>query len=283
MKGSDFQRVAEAIRFVDAHAVEQPGLAEVARRLGLSEFHFHRLFRRWAGVTPKDFLQVLTLARAKRLLADSASLLDASLTLGLSGAGRLHDLFLGLEAMTPGAFKNGGAGLTIDWKILPTPFGDALFAATGKGLCALAFVDGAEAAAPTEFLHSRWPAARFRENRAGVAAYAREVSARMRGAVERPLSLAPRGTAFQVKVWQALLAIPEGRVTTYREIAAAIGQPSAVRAVGAAVGANPIAYLIPCHRVIRATGAVGDYRWGAERKTALLAVEGARRIKSSHA
>jgi AraC family transcriptional regulator of adaptative response/methylated-DNA-[protein]-cysteine methyltransferase len=282
MKGSDFQRVAEAIRFVDAHAAEQPRLAEIAGRLGLSEFHFHRLFRRWAGVTPKDFLQALTLAQAKRLLADSTSLLETSLTLGLSGTGRLHDLFLGLEAMTPGEFKTGGAGLTIGWKILPTPFGEALFAATDKGLCALAFVDGAEAAAPAAFLRDRWPEARLRENRALVAPYAREAAARMRGAAARRLSLAPRGTAFQVKVRQALLAIPEGRVATYRDLAAAIGQPGAVRAVGTACAANPIAYLIPCHRVIRATGAVGDYRWGAERKTALLAVEGARRLATPH-
>src|SRR5215467_9839790 len=216
MFGSDYHRVGEAIRFIDAHVEDQPSLAEVADHLGLSPFHFQRLFRRWAGITPKDFLQFLTLVRAKRHLAASVSLLETSLQVGLSGPGRLHDLFLSVEAMTPGEFKRGAEGLEIVWGVHPTP-----------------------------------------------------------------LHLVPKGTPFQIQVWSALLEIPEGETASYSRIAALAGSPSAVRAVGTALGANPIGYLIPCHRIIRSTGAVGDYRWGARRKTMLLAVEAARRAGAS--
>jgi AraC family transcriptional regulator, regulatory protein of adaptative response / methylated-DNA-[protein]-cysteine methyltransferase len=269
--GSDYARVEGAIRFLEAQVRERPALSAVAAHAGLSAFHFQRLFRRFAGVSPKSFLQALTLARAKALLADSRSLLDASLELGLSGTGRLHDLFLGLEAMTPGTWKRGGEGLEIAWAVHDTPFGAALFAATPRGLCALAFV--AEDAPPLAELEARWPGARFREDPAATAPFAREVAARMGGAPGRPLALVLQGTPFQRKVWEALLAVPEGRLVSYGDLARMAGTPGASRAVGTALGANPIGYLIPCHRVIRASGALGDYRWGAARKRALLGLE----------
>ncbi len=276
MNGGDYTRVAAAIRFLEAHAVQQPGLADVAAHVGLSEFHFHRLFKRLAGVTPKDFLRVLTLARAKRLLAENHGVLETSIDVGLSGPSRLHDLFTGLEGMTPGTFRRGGQGLIVRWGIFPTPLGAAVFAATDAGLCAAAFLGDNED--PEANLRSRWPKATLVKEPEAVRMDAEEVAARMRGDPGRPLSLAMQGTPFQMLVWQALVAIPEGRVTTYGALASGLGMPSACRAVGAAVGANPIAYLIPCHRVIRSTGAVGDYRWGCDRKIALLAMEGARHL-----
>ena len=275
MFGSDYHRVGEAIRFIDAHVEDQPSLAEVADHLGLSPFHFQRLFRRWAGITPKDFLQFLTLVRAKRHLAASVSLLETSLQVGLSGPGRLHDLFLSVEAMTPGEFKRGAEGLEIVWGVHPTPFGDALFACTPRGLCGLSFIE--ENGLPLEELRLRWPASRLREAAQLTAPNAAEVGSRMRGLATSPLHLVLKGTPFQIQVWSALLEIPEGETASYSRIAALAGSPSAVRAVGTALGANPIGYLIPCHRIIRSTGAVGDYRWGARRKTMLLAVEAARR------
>jgi len=283
MSGSDYTRVERAIRYLEAHAQEQPSLPELARQAGLSEYHFQRLFRRWAGVSPKDFLQCLTLSRAKVLLAASASLMDTSLELGLSGPGRLHDLFLGLEAMTPGEFKRGGEGLTLQWGVHATPFGEALFALAPRGICGLSFLEGASRAEAVADFQERWPAARLVEDSRRTEHLADEVVARMRGAVPRPLSLVVRGSPFQVKVWQGLLAIPEGRVASYQGLARAIGEPHASRAVGTALSQNPIGYLIPCHRVIRATGAVGEYCWGALRKQALLGVEGARALARERA
>jgi len=277
MKGSDYSRVAGAIRFIETNLEYQPGLAEISRHLHLSEFHVHRLFRKWAGITPKDFLQVLTLAKAKRLLAASGSVLETSLALGLSGSGRLHDLFLSLEAMTPGEYKAAAAGLTIHWGIHSTTFGDTLFAATARGLCGLAFVDGKTAQSACADLARRWPEAVFREDPRFLAPIVREVDSRMRGKRVGSLHLALKGSSFQVKVWEALLSRPEGNVATYQSLARRIGMPEATRAVGHALAANPIGYIIPCHRVIRATGVIGDYQWGAERKMMMLAVEGARR------
>jgi AraC family transcriptional regulator, regulatory protein of adaptative response / methylated-DNA-[protein]-cysteine methyltransferase len=278
MSGSDYSRVEQAIRYLEAHVQEQPGLAEVADQVGLSEFHFQRLFHRWAGVTPKAFLQCLTLARAKALLADSRSLMETSLELGLSGTGRLHDLFLGLEAMTPGEFKRAGEGLTLSWGIHATPFGEALFALAPRGLCGLSFLDGARRAKALAGFQDRWPGARLVEDSRQTEACADEVVARMQGAPSRPLALVLKGSPFQIKVWEGLLAIPEGGVASYQGLAERIGAPKASRAVGTALSLNPIGYLIPCHRVIRASGAVGEYRWGTVRKQALLGVEGARAL-----
>jgi AraC family transcriptional regulator of adaptative response/methylated-DNA-[protein]-cysteine methyltransferase len=264
---SDYHRIEKAIRYLDANAREQPSLGEVARHLGLSVFHCQRLFHRWAGVTPKDFLQVATLRHAKALLRESRPVLDAALEAGLSGPGRLHDLFLSIEAMTPGEYRRGGEGLTIRWGLHSTPVGEALFAVTDRGLCAIQF------SASVQELQSAWPRARVVRDQTATARAGREVSGRMVGRTREPLAVLFRGTPFQVKVWQALLAIPSGAVTTYREIAARIGQPEACRAAASAIGANAIAYLIPCHRVLRATGAIGGYRWGEPRKRALLALE----------
>jgi AraC family transcriptional regulator, regulatory protein of adaptative response / methylated-DNA-[protein]-cysteine methyltransferase len=273
---SDYSRVEIVIKYLEDHANEQPGLQELARHCGLSEFHLQRLFRRWAGVTPKDFLQCLTLSRAKELLAESHSLLETSLELGLSGPSRLHDLFLGLEAMTPGEFKRGGEGLSVRWGVHETPFGDALFAVTARGLCGLRFVEAGRPNDAVTELQARWPGSAFAEDARQTEPFAREVVSRMQGAAARPLPLLMIGSPFQVRVWQALLAIPEGKLSSYADLARLAGAANASRAVGSALAANPIGYLIPCHRVIRSTGAIGDYRWGCIRKRALLGVEGAR-------
>ncbi len=273
--GRDYERVAEAIRFLVAGVEEQPELEGLAAHLGLSPYHVQRMFQRLVGVTPKGFLQHLTLVRAKRLLADQASLLDASLAVGLSGPSRLHDLFVTLDAMTPGEFKRGGAGVEVAWGIHATPFGDALFAETKRGLCALRFMDEGRRVAVSE-LEAHWPDARLIEAPERTAPAAAVVTDRMRGRPTQPLRMALRGTPFQVQVWRALMSIPEGCVATYGQLAMTAGCGRAVRAVGTALGHNPISYLIPCHRVIRATGAIGEYRWGTPRKTALLALEKAR-------
>jgi len=278
MNRSDYSRIEAAIRYLESHAQEQPSLGVLARHIGLSEFHFQRLFRRWAGVTPKDFLQCLTLSHAKALLAQSASLLETSQALGLSGPGRLHDLFLTLESMTPGDYKRGGLGLTIRWGVHGTPFGEAILAATERGLCALSFLG--EAGVPealAEWRH-RWPEAELRQDPSRTAPMACAIATRMKGETSQPLSLLLMGTEFQVTVWKALLAIPEGQVISYQGLARLAGSPGASRAVGSALALNPIGYLIPCHRVIRTTGAVGEYHWGSDRKRALLGVEGARHV-----
>ena len=280
MGSSDYSRVAQAIHYLECHATGQPNLAELAEHVGLSEFHFQRLFHRWAGVTPKDFLQCLTLNRAKALLAESRSLLDTSHEVGLSGTSRLHDLFLNVEAMTPGAFKRAGAGLAIHWGVHETPFGEALLAVTDRGLCGLSFLGDESRAESVGVLQGRWPEAVLTEDSLRTEPIAAEVRARMLGAARQPLSLVLKGSPFQVKLWQALLAIPEGGVSSYQGLASLIDSPRASRAVGTALAMNPIGYLIPCHRVIRATGALGEYRWGRIRKQALLGVEGARAMAS---
>lgn len=291
MQTTDYHRVARAIEYLEANHARQPALADVARGAGLSESHFHRLFTRWAGITPKRFLQVLTLERAKHSLSASASVLGAAYATGLSGPGRLHDLFVTLEAMTPGEFKSGGRGITIHWGVHPTPFGDALLGVTPRGICHLTFTAGDSPDAEGA-LRERWPRAVLRHQPESTGAVARSIflspdedhSARVsededrgsgRAGTRREIRLLAGGTNFQVRVWDALLRIPPGEVTTYGEIARLIGQPSAARAAGSAIGSNSIAYLIPCHRVIRKTGGLGGYRWGSDRKRALLAWEAA--------
>ena len=276
MSTSDYSRVERALRFLAAHAAEQPSLARVAAEVGLSPFHFQRLFQRWAGVSPKRFLQALTLAEAKRMLAESRSLLDVSHAVGLSGPGRLHDLFLALERMTPGEYKAQAAGLTVRWAVAETRFGPALFAALDRGLCGLGFLeDGDQEGALAEF-RARWPEARLLEDPAAIRGHAEALDRRLRGGAGKPLGLVLKGTPLQLRTWEALLRVPPGRVISYRDLAVLAGTPGAVRAVGTAVGQNPIACLIPCHRVIQATGALGQYHWGAARKQALLAFERAR-------
>ena len=276
MSQSDYSRVEEAIRVHCADRPNQPSRAEVAARAGVSEFHFQRLFQKWAGISPKRFLHYLTLQEAKGLLLESRSLLETSLALGLSSPSRLHDLFVTLEHMTPGQFKLRAQGLTLRWAVAGTPFGAALMACLEGRLCALSFLDGEDPAPALGELQARWPGARFQPDPAALRPFAETLASRIQGGVRQPLALALKGTPFQLKVWEALLRIPEGRVLAYGDLARQLGAPGASRAVGTAVGQNPVAYLIPCHRVIQATGALGGYHWGAGRKRAILALERAR-------
>ena len=271
---NDYERVAEVIRYLDAHQLEQPGLEVLARVAGLSEGHFHRLFTRWAGVTPKDFLQCLTAERARERLRQGASVLDAALDAGLSSPGRLHDLCVTLEVATPGEIKAGGEGWTIDAGFAETPFGLCCLGNGPRGVCHLAFVENEERGE----IERAWPRAKVRWDDA----VAREMAAQVFQTGQRAdLKALVRGTPFQLRVWRALLKVPPGAVVSYRHLAAAIGQPSAARAVGTAVGSNPLAFLIPCHRVIRETGVMGQYRWGWERKRAMLGWEGAVEMTNS--
>jgi AraC family transcriptional regulator of adaptative response/methylated-DNA-[protein]-cysteine methyltransferase len=280
---SDYARIARAIAFLEAHAEEQPTLEDVAASAGLSPSHFQRLFTAWAGVSPKRYLQFRTLAHARALLSSRRPLLEATYAAGLSSGGRLHQLFVSLEAVTPGEFKSGGAGLTLRHGVHPTPFGDAFLALSERGVVALHFLADVSAEAALEGLRLEWPGARVREAPAETAAVVERIFGPVAAAGPAPLSVLVKGTNFQVKVWEALLRIPPGSVATYADVAGAVGAPKAVRAVGSAVGANAVALLIPCHRVLRASGAFGDYRWGPSRKRALLAWEAGRREGSGEA
>ena len=275
----DYARIEKALAFIEQNIEQRPGLAEAARSAGLSEFHFQRIFSRMVGISPKRYEQYLTKEAAKQLLQRSASLLDASYDAGLSGPGRLHDLFVSCEAVTPGEYKSGGEGLEIRYGYHSTPFGECLIAVTGRGVCALSFVPPRGRALARESLAKEWRNARIAEDAAGTKRMVQRIfsgSGLGERAAEGPLPLLLRGTNFQLKVWEALLAIPAGSVTTYAAIARRIGSPGSARAVGTAVGRNPIAYLIPCHRVIRGTGELGGYRWGAGRKRLILACEAER-------
>lgn len=269
----DYGRIARAIEFLRRSHAGQPDLAAAARYANLSEHHFQRLFTRWAGVSPKRFLQYLTVEHAKRRIAATGSVLELASEVGLSGPGRLHDLFVTLEAMSPGEYKAGGGGLTLRYGIHASPFGPALIATTARGICALHFLD--DASEWPDRLREDWPHADLREDSAATAVLAERIFAPLTAPPGQPLALRVKGTNFQVKVWRALLDLPLGAVTTYQHVAASIGQPSAARAVGSAIGANPIAWLIPCHRVIRASGELSRYRWGAARKSAILGWEAA--------
>src|SRR4051812_49022689 len=265
MSSSDYERIAQAIRFIEANHRRQPSLEEVARSVYLSEFHFQRLFRRWVGISPKRFLQFLTIEHAKQRLEENRSVLEVTYDAGLSSPGRLHDLFVTLEGLTPGEYKMRGEGLRISYGFHPTPFGTAMLAATERGLCGLSFVDeGGEGAAIDE-TQGRWPAAAMDEDARITAPLAERIFARGE-ADDRPIPLLVQGTNHQVRVWEALLRVPAGAVVSYESVAAAAGRPAAVRAVAGAVARNQIAYVIPCHRVIRKLGAFGGYRWGTDRK-----------------
>jgi AraC family transcriptional regulator of adaptative response/methylated-DNA-[protein]-cysteine methyltransferase len=269
-----YRAIGRALRFLVERAADQPSLEEAAEAAGLSPFHFQRLFTRWAGVSPKRFAQFVTLGKAKALLEERASLLDAALEVGLSGTGRLHDLFVTWEAMTPGDYKAAGAGLTIRWGVHDSPFGPALLGQTERGLCWLAFVGEGMGPVLAE-MAGQFPAAALVEDRdatAETAARAFDFSGK-----EGPLPVLMRGTPFQLKVWEGLLRIPPGGLASYGDLARAIGRPEASRAVGAAVGRNPVSWLIPCHRVILQSGVVHNYRWGVDAKRAMLALEAARR------
>jgi AraC family transcriptional regulator of adaptative response/methylated-DNA-[protein]-cysteine methyltransferase len=267
----DYLRIEQAIQYLENHFKDQPNLDEVAANIGLSEYHFQRMFTRWAGVSPKRFLQYLTKEGAKELLNQSENLLDTTYQIGLSSLGRLHDLFVTTEAITPGEYKSRGAGLTIRYGIHPTPFGKCLIGTTERGICHLSFVQTSEGDA-IDALVSDWKEAEMIEDHQSTAPLIAPIFI-LNLREETPLHLHLRGTNFQLKVWEALLNIPVGAVTTYEHIASEVGNPKATRAVGTAVGHNPIAVLIPCHRVIRKLGGFGNYRYGASRKMALLARE----------
>lgn len=276
---SDHRKVADAIGYLAARWREQPGLNDTAAHIGLSPHHFQRLFRRMTGVSPKRFVQSMCADHAERMLASDAPLLEAAIETGLSGPGRLHDLVVNVRAMTPGELRRGGEGLTLRWGVHDTPFGACFVAATERGVAELTFVE--RGADPAASLAARWPAASRIED-PGVTT---PVILQMLDASRRdgPLTLHLRGTNFQLRVWKALLAIPHGRVTSYGAIADAVGRPGAARAVGRAVGTNPVSVIIPCHRVLAANGALNGYRWGLDRKRALLAWEmaGGRRSATS--
>ena len=270
---SDYARIERAIRFLDAQRASQPTLADVARHVGLSESHFQRLFTRWSGISPKRFIQHHTAELLKSLIQSDKSVLEASLAAGLSGPSRAHDLILNAEAVTPGDLARAGDGLTIAYGFHGTPFGECLIATTPNGICHLAFVGPVSRAASLAALKQDWQCATFCPDQQGTGhAIARAFPAPGAGAVPG-LSLHVKGTNFQLKVWRALLTVPDGRVTTYGTLAAAIDEPAASRAVGNAVGRNPISWLIPCHRVLRSTGALGGYAWGPDRKRVMLTLE----------
>jgi AraC family transcriptional regulator of adaptative response/methylated-DNA-[protein]-cysteine methyltransferase len=261
----DYARVAEAIAWLRTHQREQPNLAALARQLQLSEMHVQRLFTHWAGISPKRFLQSLTLDYARSQLAATRDLLSLSFAAGLSGPGRLHDLFVTLDAVTPGEAKSGGLDVTIRYGVHPTPFGDALIAASTRGICKLHFL--APGDNPSALLHADWPRATLLADATATAPLVAAIFDATRPT--KPLALWVKGSNFQIQVWRALLAIPSGRLATYQAIAQGIGRPRAARAVGSAIAANPLGYLIPCHRVICESGTPGGYRWGVSRKTAI--------------
>jgi AraC family transcriptional regulator of adaptative response/methylated-DNA-[protein]-cysteine methyltransferase len=271
----DYRRIEQAIAYLEERALEQPSLDEVAEHVGLSSYHFQRLFKSWAGVSPKRFLQYLTIENAKKLLRESVSVLDTALDVGLSGPSRLHDLFVSVEAMTPGEFKAQGKDLLISYGFHATPFGECLLAVTSRGICSLAFVDPETRLVALDELQATWQEAILVEDQNAGKDSIKTIFGQTRDQTQTPIKVLLRGTNFQVKVWEALLRIPEGAVVSYGSLANAIGHQGAHRAVGTAAGHNPVGYLIPCHRVLRANGEIGGYHWGATRKKAILAREAA--------
>jgi AraC family transcriptional regulator of adaptative response/methylated-DNA-[protein]-cysteine methyltransferase len=276
-KSSDYQRVEKAIHYLEANYRQQPDLEQVARSVHLSKYHFQRLFKRWAGISPTQFSHFLTLEYAKERLRESHSVLEAALEAGLSGPGRLHDLFVTFEAITPGEYKRRGAGLQIAFGFHDTPFGQCLLATTDRGICALYFVQGDDRPAVLEQLAHHWPQAHIVEDGTQTKPMVDQIFAPASPDQRQPFHLLLKGTNFQVKVWQALLAIPPGALTSYQDLAASIDTPGGARAVGRAVANNPVAYLIPCHRVINKTGEIHRYRWGAARKKAMIGWEASHR------
>lgn len=270
---NDYNRIAKAIEFIRSHAKEQPSLERIAQHVSLSPFHFQRLFSRWAGVTPKRFLQALTLETAKDLLKNKdLSVMQATYETGLSSSSRLYDHFVQINAVTPAEYKKAGHGLEIRYGTHISPFGEVLVAITGRGICKLVFITNGNKSEPLNQLQAEWPNAELIEDRISTSEVIQRVF-KYENNQKKPLSVLVRGTNFQVSVWQALLNIPQGQLVCYGDIANIIGKPKANRAVGTAIGANPIAFIIPCHRVIQQSGQLGGYRWGETRKHAMLVRE----------
>jgi AraC family transcriptional regulator, regulatory protein of adaptative response / methylated-DNA-[protein]-cysteine methyltransferase len=269
----DYDVVRRAVAYISEHWRSQPEIEAIAHAAGVTPDELHHLFRRWAGLTPKAFLQAITLDHARRLLRESASVLDATYEVGLSGPGRLHDLFVTHEAMSPGEWKAGGAGLTLNYGFHRSPFGTALLVATDRGLAGLGFADLGEERKALDDMRRRWPQAEFREDSSGTAALAQRVFEPKLWQRDCPLRVVMIGTDFEVRVWETLLKVPMGRATTYSDIAARLHVPKAARAVGAAVGKNPISFVVPCHRVLGKSGDLTGYHWGLTRKRAMLGWE----------
>jgi AraC family transcriptional regulator of adaptative response/methylated-DNA-[protein]-cysteine methyltransferase len=271
---ADYVRIEKAIRYLDRERACAPTLSAVAEHVGLSESHFQKMFTRWAGISPKRFVQYRTAEVVKRMLRDRRPVLEVSYDAGLSGPGRLHDLVINAEAVTPGEYQRGGLGVTVQYGFHPTPFGECLLAATSRGVCHLAFVQPVTRGEALERLRKEWPLADLTPDQDATRGAVAKAFPPTGSAAVPSLSLHVKGTNFQLRVWRALLEIPVGSVTTYGAIAASIGDSNAARAVGSAVGSNPVSYLIPCHRVIRASGELGGYAWGPDRKRVMLALEG---------
>lgn len=269
----NFNRIAEAISYIKTNFKTQPGLEEIAEKVNLSPFHFQRLFSEWAGTTPKRFLQYISIGYAKAMLKENESLFDTALATGLSGTSRLHDLFVNIEGMTPGEYKNGGENLIINYSFAESPFGNIIVASTSKGICHIAFYDDEKMALIN--LQRQFPAAQYqqimdKEQQNALAIFGHDWSKLQK------IKLHLKGSDFQLKVWEALLKIPMGKLATYGKIAKQLENPKASRAVGTAIGDNPVAFLIPCHRVIQSSGALGGYHWGVNRKTAMIGWEAAK-------
>ncbi|HMG79838.1 MAG TPA: bifunctional helix-turn-helix domain-containing protein/methylated-DNA--[protein]-cysteine S-methyltransferase [Xanthobacteraceae bacterium] len=270
---ADYDVVRRAIGHIRGHWREQPEIESIAEAAGVTPTELHHLFRRWAGLTPKAFLQALTLDGARQLLRDSASVLDATYEVGLSGPGRLHDLFVTHEAMSPGEWKTGGEGLTVFFGFHPSPFGSALVMATERGLAGLAFADPGEERAALADMKARWPRAAYVEDSARTAVVAKRIFDQSQWQESQPLRVVLIGTDWEVRVWEALMQIPMGRLVTYSDIAGKVRSPAAARAVGAAVGKNPVSFVVPCHRVVGKSGELTGYHWGITRKRAMLGWE----------
>ncbi|THD48735.1 MAG: methylated-DNA--[protein]-cysteine S-methyltransferase [Bradyrhizobium sp.] len=268
---ADYSVVRKAIEFISTRWRDQPSIEAIADHVGLSASHFQHVFKRWAGLTPKAFLQAITIERARERLRDSASVLETAYDVGLSGPSRLHDLFVAHESLTPGDYRRDG--LTLTFGFHPSPFGEAIVVAAPRGLAALGFVDEGGRAAALEDIRRRWPRAEFIENTEATAALATRIFDSRLWRPETPLRIVMIGTDFEVRVWETLLAVPMGAATTYSDIARCLGKPKAARAVGAAVGRNPISFVVPCHRVIGRSGALTGYHWGLARKQAIIGWE----------
>ena len=280
-RAADYGRIEEALGFITERYLQKPALKEIAEKVHLSEYHFDRLFKRWAGTSPQRFLHFLTKEHAKGLLEESRDLLDVAYTSGLSSPGRLHDLFVTYEAVSPGEFKRKGAGLTLRFGFHPSPFSECMIAETDRGICGLEFSGTGERDVVLKRLRNRWPEAKIIEDMNTTRSFSGKIFRSQGINGSPPIHLLLRGTNFQIKVWEALLRITPGHVASYEGVAQLVGKPYASRAVGNALGRNPIAYLIPCHRVILESGALGNYRWGPARKKAMLGWEMLRKSESA--